>query len=83
MLATSVCSFIPVTELMAVTKFVEANTSRGFEAHLVPAPIYSAIALANEMWDWRAWVGVCSLRSMQPRPSHSVEAWDDRISRTA
>ena len=46
MLATSVTSFIPVTELMAVTKFVEANTSRGFEAYLVPAPIYLAIALA-------------------------------------
>lgn len=45
MLATSVCSFIPVTDLMAVTKFVEANTSRGFEAYLIPAPIYLLIAL--------------------------------------
>lgn len=45
MLATSVCSFIPVTELMAVTKFIEANTSRGFEAYLIPAPIYLAVAL--------------------------------------
>ena len=45
MLATSVCSFIPVTDLMAATKFVEANTSRGFEAYLIPAPIYLAFAL--------------------------------------
>ena len=45
MLSTSVCSFIPVTDLMAVTKFVEANTSRGFEAYLIPAPIYLLIAL--------------------------------------
>lgn len=45
MLATSVCSFIPVTDLMAATKFVEANTSRGFEAYLIPAPIYLAVAL--------------------------------------
>ncbi|HSV45281.1 MAG TPA: amino acid ABC transporter permease [Ramlibacter sp.] len=45
MLATSVCSFIPVTDLMAATKFIEANTSRGFEAYLIPAPIYLAIAL--------------------------------------
>ena len=40
MLATSVCSFIPVTDLMAATKFIEANTSRGFEAYLIPAPLY-------------------------------------------
>ena len=45
MLATSVCSFIPVTELMAATKFIEANTSRGFEAYLIPAPIYLGMAL--------------------------------------
>ena len=45
MLATSVCSFIPVTDLMAVTKFVESNTSRGFEAYLIPAPIYLGVAL--------------------------------------
>ena len=45
MLATSVCSFIPVTDLMAATKFVEANTSRGFEAYLIPAPIYLLVAL--------------------------------------
>lgn len=45
MLATSVCSFIPVTDLMAATKFVEANTSRGFEAYLIPAPIYLVVAL--------------------------------------
>jgi polar amino acid transport system permease protein len=45
MLATSVCSFIPVTDLMAATKFVEANTSRGFEAYLVPVPIYLGVAL--------------------------------------
>jgi polar amino acid transport system permease protein len=45
MLATSVCSFIPVTDLMAATKFVESNTSRGFEAYLIPAPIYLLFAL--------------------------------------
>jgi polar amino acid transport system permease protein len=45
MLSTSVCSFIPVTDLMAATKFIEANTSRGFEAYLIPAPIYLGIAL--------------------------------------
>ena len=45
MLATSVCSFIPVTDLMAATKFVESNTSRGFEAYLIPAPIYLTLAL--------------------------------------
>lgn len=45
MLATSVCSFIPVTDLMAATKFVESNTARGFEAYLIPAPIYLTMAL--------------------------------------
>ncbi|MGH8857806.1 MAG: amino acid ABC transporter permease, partial [Polaromonas sp.] len=42
---TSVCSFIPVTDLMAATKFVESNTARGFEAYLIPAPIYLTMAL--------------------------------------
>lgn len=49
MLATSVCSFIPVTELMAATKFVEANTSRGFEAYLIPAPFYLLVALLMKL----------------------------------
>lgn len=49
MLATSVCSFIPVTDLMAATKFVEANTSRGFEAYLIPAPIYLGIAILMKL----------------------------------
>ena len=30
---------------MAATKFIEANTSRGFEAYLIPAPLYLLVAL--------------------------------------